>query len=94
MLRLLSAAALLLAVSAASVVAPRPANASVVGDAPWCAVVSTGWGEIEWNCSFWRFEDCVPEVISGNRGFCQQNPNFQEPPPRAERYRRRHHRYR
>ncbi len=44
------------------------------GDAPWCAVVSLGAGEIHWDCSYRTVEECQPHVIAGNRGFCNLNP--------------------
>jgi len=60
---------------------------------PWCAVVNTGAGNIERDCSFNSIESCRRMVISGNRGFCNQNPAFagyQERPLR--KHQRRHRR--
>ncbi len=44
------------------------------GDAPWCAVVSLGSGEMHWECYYRTVEECQPHVIAGNRGFCNLNP--------------------
>jgi hypothetical protein len=49
-----------------------PSQAS--GNDPWCAVVSIGAGEMEWNCHYRSVEECRPNVIAGNRGFCNMNP--------------------
>ncbi len=64
------------------------------GDAPWCAVISLGTGEVYWDCEYRTIEECVPNVIAGNRGFCNLNPAAGPPaitrrPPRPH-YRRRH----
>jgi hypothetical protein len=42
---------------------------------PWCAVVSTGNGNVTWDCQYNSVEECVPNVLSGNRGF-YVNPAF------------------
>ena len=44
------------------------------GDAPWCAVVEIGGGDVEWDCQYRTVEECVPNVIGGARGFCNVNP--------------------
>src|SRR5665811_1106790 len=44
------------------------------GNAPWCAVVSVGAGEVHWDCHYRSVEECRPNVIAGNRGFCNHNP--------------------
>ena len=68
------------------------AHAGTIGNAPWCAVQSLGDGDVEWDCEFRTVEECVPNVIAGNRGFCNINPSFVPPayaaPPRH--YRKRH----
>jgi hypothetical protein len=43
---------------------------------PWCAVVNTGNGNVTWDCRYNSIEECVPNVLSGNRGFCNVNPAF------------------
>jgi hypothetical protein len=52
------------------------ANAGTVGNAPWCAVLNLGTGGVEWDCEFRSVEECQPQVIAGNRGFCNLNPYF------------------
>ncbi|MGO8921883.1 MAG: DUF3551 domain-containing protein [Xanthobacteraceae bacterium] len=44
------------------------------GDAPWCAVINLGMGDVYWDCRYRTVEECVPNVIAGNRGFCNLNP--------------------
>jgi hypothetical protein len=58
------------------------------GDAPWCAVVTLGAGEVHWDCQYRTVEECVPNVLAGNRGFC--NPNPQPGPVAYPKYRKRH----
>ena len=70
---------------------PEPARAQS-GIAPWCAVVSIGAGTVQWDCHYRSIEECRPNVIAGNRGFCNMNPawegwNRSEPKPR-KRHRR------
>jgi hypothetical protein len=60
------------ALTAASVLHPADSRAS--GDAPWCAVISIGEGEVHWDCRYRTVQECVPNVIAGNRGFCNLNP--------------------
>ena len=45
-------------------------------EAPWCAVVSLGTGNVYWDCRYSSFEQCRPNVLAGNRGFCNVNPAF------------------
>src|SRR6516164_498927 len=47
---------------------------------PWCAGTSRGHAFV-YNCSVRTLEQCIPEVIAGNRGFCSPNPVL----PRARR---------
>ena len=44
------------------------------GDAPWCAVISLGTGQVTWECYYRTVEECRPNVLAGNRGFCNLNP--------------------
>lgn len=60
------------------------------GDAPWCAVVEIGAGEVYWDCQYQTFEACRPNVIAGNRGFCNINPTGPGPQPPAAATPRRH----
>ncbi len=40
-----------------------PAQAE--GNAPWCAVISMGWGNTVWDCRYRSIEQCRPNVIAG-----------------------------
>jgi len=55
------------------------------GDAPWCAVITLS-GDVYWNCQYRTVEECRPNIVAGNRGFCALNP---WPGP----YQKRHERY-
>lgn len=44
------------------------------GDAPWCAVIDYGDGGVSWECDYRSFEECYPNVLAGNKGFCNVNP--------------------
>jgi hypothetical protein len=44
----------------------------------WCARTNTGAGRIQENCGFNSIEACRRAVISGNRGFCAQNPAYRK----------------
>jgi hypothetical protein len=50
----------------------RPTHA-YYGDAPWCAVISTG-DDGKWDCQYRTLEECVPQILAGNRGTCNPNP--------------------
>ena len=56
----------------------QPASAYVmdVRQAPWCAVMNYGTGSMYWDCSYATIEACTPNVIAGNRGFCNRNPYY------------------
>jgi hypothetical protein len=86
MLRILLAAA---AITAVMFIGGRPAQA--YGGAPWCAVYSMGWDGVIWECEYASIEACRPNVIAGNRGFCNPNPAYHGPVKRAAP---RHHRSR
>ena len=53
-----------------------PAHAAYIGNAPWCAVVNVGFGDMEWDCQYPTFEACyhLGNILAGNRGFCNLNP--------------------
>ncbi len=51
------------------------------GDATWCAVINLGMGDVHWDCQYRTVEECVPNVIAGNRGFCNLNPWAVRPAP-------------
>lgn len=61
-----------------------------VGNAPWCAVIEIGNGEVYWDCQYRTVEECVPNVIAGNRGFCNVNPYGPGPVASAAALRPRH----
>jgi hypothetical protein len=42
-------------------------------EAPWCAVTKDG---DHWDCQYRSSEDCRPNVVAGNRGWCNPNPYF------------------
>lgn len=92
--RLILAAAATAAVLCVAV----PANASQYGDAPWCAMMNEGNGEVVWDCEYQTNEECVPHVIAGNRGFCNMNPYYRGPiaaaAPRPLHRHHHHHHYR
>jgi len=44
------------------------------GNAPWCAVMNAGNSSVIWDCQYRTLEECVPNVLAGNRGFCNENP--------------------
>jgi hypothetical protein len=52
-------------------------RASTEGNAPWCAVVNQGAGNVMWECFYQTVAECTPNVLAGNRGFCQHNPYYQ-----------------
>jgi hypothetical protein len=60
--------------TAALLLWPPPARAQYYGDAPWCAVTAETDGEMTWHCYYRSAAECQPEVIAGNRGFCNLNP--------------------
>ena len=58
---------------AAAVAAFRVPASFAFGNAPWCAVTTLG-RDVHWDCQYRTVEECVPNVIAGNRGFCNLNP--------------------
>ena len=50
----------------------EPAFAQFYGPGPWCAVVNKGMGNMNWDCQYWSVQQCVPNVLAGNRGFAIQ----------------------
>ena len=67
---------------------PRHADAS---EAPWCAVIDFGSGSEHWDCQYRSLEECRPNILAGNRGFCNPSPYYVAPPtarqPRKSRAR-------
>lgn len=66
----------LAACAAALLLLHIPPSHAGYGDAPWCAVINVGTGEMYWDCQYQTFEACAPNVIAGNRGFCNVNPTY------------------
>jgi len=56
-----------------------PSGQAGYGDAPWCAVIEIGTGEVYSDCQYQTFEACAPNVVAGNRGFCNVNPRYTSP---------------
>ena len=83
MVRGIFAAVVFLAAVASGLV---PAKAS---EAPWCAVTSGGGGDMHWDCQYRSIEECRPNVLGGNRGYCNQNPYFVAGPAKSGRSRKR-----
>jgi len=54
---------------AALIFGQQPATAY---ETPWCAVISDGY----WDCQYNSIEECRPNVLAGNRGFCNLNPRW------------------
>jgi hypothetical protein len=55
-------------------------QAQSFSNAPWCAVRNVGAGGVQWDCEYSSVEACAPTVVAGNRGFCNPNPHFGNPP--------------
>ena len=83
-MKIVWAAAALLAV-----IACDERSALAYGDKPWCAVTSGGL-DVRWECEYDSIEACRPNILAGNRGFCNPNPYYQAPAKRAPA--KRHHR--
>ena len=64
------------AVAAALCLQVSSSHAQYYGDAPWCAVLEVGTGAVSWHCYYRTVEECVPNVLGGNRGSCNLNPYF------------------
>ena len=69
----------------------QPAAADYYG-APWCAVIAMGDGDMQWDCQYRSIEECRPNVLAGNRGWCNPNPYFAaaSTPAEPRRHRKRH----
>jgi Protein of unknown function (DUF3551) len=79
MLRMLPIAVALIAFQSSNT---RPAQAT---EGPWCAFISIGTGTVYEDCQYYAFAACQPNVLAGNRGFCNVNPRWVGPPPRYVR---------
>jgi hypothetical protein len=91
MTRILLAAGLVMAALALN--SALAVHEAMAKEAPWCAVISTGAGQVEWDCQYRSVEDCRPNVIAGNRGTCNQNPRYlgEIAPFRAHHRRKKRH---
>ena len=81
---------ILVAIAAAILFDARPSGAY---QGPWCAGTNRGSGSFVYNCSMRTFEQCVSEVIAGNRGFCGPNPYYRGPEPPQSRAKRKRYYY-
>lgn len=70
----------------------QPQAAQARSEAPWCAVINIGFGDVYWDCQYNSIEECRPNVIAGNRGFCNQNPRYDGWYRHAEKPHRHHKR--
>jgi len=61
-------------------------RASTDGNSPWCAVVDQGAGNMMWECYYQTIAECQPNVLAGNRGFCQRNPYYRAAAPQYYRH--------
>jgi hypothetical protein len=63
-------------------------------EGPWCAFISLGPGGVYEDCQYRSLEECRPNVLAGNRGFCNPNPRWVDGParphPRGKRHAHRH----
>jgi hypothetical protein len=77
---------------AAAMGAGVPASqAGSFGNAQWCAVQDLGAGDVVWDCEYRTVEACAPQIVAGNRGFCNLNPSWVPPAAAAPaRHRKRH----
>jgi hypothetical protein len=81
------------ALAAAMCLQVSSSQAQYYGDAPWCAVLQIGTGSVTWQCYYRTVEECVPNVLAGNRGSCSLNPYFTAArAPAATAYPARHRR--
>lgn len=65
-----------------------PDSQAQSGNMPWCAMVNTGFENISEMCNFRTFEECRPFVLSGNRGFCEENRRYTGAPVKYHSKRR------
>ncbi|HEY5306841.1 MAG TPA: DUF3551 domain-containing protein [Pseudolabrys sp.] len=69
----LSAVTLIAAMALELALALGPSQA--FGNAPWCTAVAIGHSVVK-SCYYRTFEECYPNILGGNRGFCEQNPDW------------------
>lgn len=83
-----AAAAAGLAILASGAAEAQP---NFMGPGRWCAVTNMG-RNVVWDCIYPSIEACRPNVIAGNRGFCNLNPSYAGPPVEYRKYKRKKHR--
>ena len=67
----------ILAIAGATLVAISfEASPAKAYEGPWCAIQNLGNGSAYWDCQYATFEACRPNVLAGNRGFCNPNPRW------------------
>jgi hypothetical protein len=64
---------------------------TVASEAPWCAVISTSNESVYWDCQYRSFEECRPNVLAGNRGWCNPSPYYVAPSEQPRKRRARTH---
>jgi len=47
-----------------------------------------GDGDAQWDCEYRSIEECRPNVLAGNRGWCNPNPYFISYRPTDQRHSR------
>src|SRR5215471_13089627 len=67
-------------VAAALCLDPGTSHAGMYGNSRWCAVTNQGTDAFQWDCEYDSIEDCMPAVLTGNRGFCAINPYWRAAP--------------
>ena len=45
-------------------------------EGPWCLVANMGAANVVSDCQFRTFDACRRASLTGNRGFCNQNPRY------------------
>jgi hypothetical protein len=60
-------------------------------EAPWGAMIQTSDDSVYWDFQYRSFEECLPHLFEGNRGFCNPNPAFQGVEQQPQRHPTRHH---
>ncbi len=51
-------------------------------EGPWCALRNFGT-DISEDCQFRTFAECQQTIVSGFRGFCNQNPRWMAEPAKS-----------
>ena len=55
---------------------------------PWCAVIE--YDDVTWDCSYRTFDACYQNVIAGNKGSCNPNPDGPDPQTAFPKPQKRH----